>query len=115
MTSAFFSSASIGSVSTVILFLITFMPYIIIISLGAVLSNTGKFFASMSLSTSFCYCWHYILRTELQQKESSFGNAFAGDFTHNDMKFGFLMIVFDTILYATIGYIREKYWQGKTV
>lgn len=114
MTSAFFSSASIGSVSTVILFLITFMPYIIIISLGAVLSSTGKFFASLSLSTSFCYCWHYILRTELQQRELGFSNAFAGDFSNNDMKFGFLMIIFDIFLYAFIGFLREKYWHGKT-
>lgn len=45
MCSMFFQSASIGSVSTVILFLTTFLPYIIIISLGATLSFASKFFA----------------------------------------------------------------------
>lgn len=48
MCSMFFGSASIGSVSAVILFLTTFLPYIIIISLGAVLSFTGKFVAVSS-------------------------------------------------------------------
>jgi hypothetical protein len=103
MSSTFFSTASIGSVSTVILFLMTFLPYIIIISLGAVLSSSGKFFASLSLSTAFCYAWHYIFRIELQEKPLSFANAFAGDIASNDFKFGIFMIVFDTILYAAIG------------
>jgi hypothetical protein len=45
MTSTFFSSASIGSVAGVIFFLTTFLPYVVIISLGATLSGMGKFFA----------------------------------------------------------------------
>lgn len=45
MISSFFSSASIGSVSAVILFLITYMPYIVIVSLGTALSSLSKFLA----------------------------------------------------------------------
>lgn len=112
MSSTFFSTASIGSVSTVILFLMTFLPYIIIISLGAVLSTFGKFLASLSLSTAFCYAWHYILRVELQEKPLTFGNAFSGDITENDLKFGMFMIVFDMFLYATIGYFVQKFTKG---
>ncbi|CRL04038.1 CLUMA_CG017154, isoform A [Clunio marinus] len=109
MSSTFFSTASIGSVSTVILFLMTFLPYIIIISLGAVLSSFGKFLASLSLSTAFCYAWHYIFRIELQEKGVNFSNAFAGDFTENDFKFGVIMIIFDIFLYAFIGYLVQKF------
>lgn len=106
MASTFFSTASIGSVSTVILFLMTFLPYIIIISLGAVLSSFGKFIASLSLSTAFCYAWHYIFRTELQEKSLTFLNAFSGD--DNDFRFGAIMIIIDTFLYAAIGYIVKN-------
>lgn len=113
MASTFFSTASIGSVSTVILFLMTFLPYIIIISLGAILSTFGKFVASLSLSTAFCYSWHYILRVELQEKKLTFSNALSGDFSENDFKFGLVMIVFDIILYAAIGYFVEKFTKGK--
>ena len=112
MASTFFSTASIGSVSTVILFLMTFLPYIIIISLGAVLSSFGKFIASLSLSTAFCYSWHYIFRTELQEKSLTFFNAFSGD-DENDFRFGFLMIIFDTFLYAAIGYFYKHYSSGE--
>lgn len=113
MASTFFSTASIGSVSTVILFLMTFLPYIIIISLGAVLNTLGKFIASLSLSTAFCYAWHYIFRTELQEKSLTIFNAFSDDMDDNDFRFGVLMIVFDTFLYAAIGYINKKFSSGE--
>ena len=113
MASNFFSTASIGSVSTVILFLMTFLPYIIIISLGTVLSMFGKFIASLSLSTAFCYAWHHIFRVELQEKNFSFSNAFSGSFAENDFKFGVAMIVLDTVLYAVVGYVVQKFLKGK--
>lgn len=114
MASTFFSTASIGSVSTVILFLITFLPYIIIISLGAVLSTFGKFLASLSFSTAFCYAWHYIFRTELQERSLDFSNAFSGSFSENDFKFGLVMIIVDSFLYAGIGYFIQKFTKGET-
>jgi hypothetical protein len=112
MASSFFSTASIGSVSTVILFLMTFLPYIIIISLGAVLSSFGKFIASLSLSTAFCYAWHYIFRTELQERSLTLLNAFGGD-DENDFRFGLIMIIFDTFLYAAIGHLYKQYSSGE--
>jgi hypothetical protein len=113
MSSSFFSTASIGSVSTVILFLMTFLPYIIIISLGAILSTFGKLVASLSLSTAFCYAWHYIFRIELQQKPLNFANAFAGSIHENDLKLGVIMIVFDIFLYAAVGYLVQKFSNGE--
>lgn len=113
MASTFFSTASIGSVSTVILFLMTFLPYIIIISLGAVLNSLGKFIASLSLSTAFCYAWHFIFRTELQERNLTFFNAFTDDMEDNDFRFGVLMLIFDTLLYATVGYVNKRFSPGK--
>lgn len=52
------------------------------------------------------------MRTELQQKELGFSNAFDGEFEENDFKFGFIMIIIDTVIYATIGTICEKYLYG---
>lgn len=110
MSSCFFATASIGSVATVILFLMTFLPYIVIISLGATLSAFGKFIASLSLSTAFCYAWHYIFRTELQERSMTFMNAFDDhENVDNDLKFGLVMILFDTVLYAAIGYLYQRF------
>ena len=113
MASTFFSTASIGSVSTVILFLMTFLPYIIIISLGAVLGTFGKFLASLSFSTAFCYAWHYIFRTELQGRSLSFSDTFSGSFSENDFKFGVTMIIVDTFLYAAVGYFVQRFTKGE--
>lgn len=72
----------------------------------------GKFIASLSLSTAFCYAWHYILRTELQEKALTIEAAFSGDFADNDFKFGLSMIVLDVFLYAIIGYLVLKFSRG---
>lgn len=42
MTSSFFTKATIGSVSSAIIFLMTFMPYIVIVSVGNTLTLTTK-------------------------------------------------------------------------
>lgn len=108
MCSMFFQSASIGSVSTVILFLTTFLPYIIIISLGATLSFASKFFASLSFSTAFCYAWRHIMRLELQHHSANFMSAFEGSMEDNDLKFGILMMLLDAVIYFLVGLFYEK-------
>lgn len=49
------------------------------------------------------------MRFELQQKELSFYNAFSGSMSSNDLKFGMFMLIFDTMLYAIIGYLYERF------
>ncbi|XP_053680163.1 glucosylceramide transporter ABCA12 [Anopheles nili] len=114
MCSMFFNSASIGSVSCVILFLITFLPYIIIISLGTTLSAVGKFVANLSFSTAFCYAWRHVMRMELQHRGASFSNAFQGPIATNDLKYGILMIVLDAVLYFAVGYIFQCFKKDDT-
>jgi hypothetical protein len=82
--------------------------------LGAVLNSFGKFVAGLSLSTAFCYAWHYIFRTELQHKNLTLFNAFEGDANEeNDFRFGVFMILLDTLIYAAIGYVYQSYSSGK--
>ncbi|XP_053683429.1 retinal-specific phospholipid-transporting ATPase ABCA4 [Sabethes cyaneus] len=114
MCSMFFSSASIGSVSTVILFLTTFLPYIIIISLGAVLSTGWRFVASLSFSTAFCYAWRHIMRMELQYRSADFVSAFSGSIEENDLMFGIILMLLDTVIYFVIGLIYEKFTNEDT-
>lgn len=109
MMSTFFSSASIGTVAAVIIFMITFLPYIVVISLGPALGLTSKFLASFSASTAFSYAWKYALRVELQNRPFTFSNAFEGEFLENDFLFGITMIIVDTIIYSIIGGICERF------
>lgn len=108
MASAFFSMATIGSVATVIIFLINFMPYIIIISLDAALSSFFYFTVNLSSSTAFCYCWQYILRVELQQKPLTFSSLLNEDFAENELLYGIAMMAFDGIIYCVIGFLAYR-------
>lgn len=49
------------------------------------------------------------MRYEVQQIHLSFDNAFNGSMNGNDLKFGVFMLIFDTVLYATIGYLYERF------
>lgn len=49
------------------------------------------------------------MRYELQQIDLSFDNAFRGPVNSNDIKFGIYMLIFDTVLYAIIGYLFERF------
>lgn len=108
MVSAFFSMATIGSVATVIIFMINFCPYIIIISLDAVLNSFFYFVVNLSSSTAFCYCLQFIIRTELQQKPLTFSLLINESFADNDLVYGLVMIIFDAILYFVIGFFAYK-------
>ncbi|XP_055389655.1 phospholipid-transporting ATPase ABCA1 [Condylostylus longicornis] len=111
MCSTIFASASIGSVASAILFLMTFLPYIIIICLDTKLSKFMTFIVNLSLSTSFCYAWEHVMRQELQATGMSYGQAFneglEGEFTY-----GVCMLILDGILYAIIGYVIETYYKN---
>lgn len=49
------------------------------------------------------------MRLELQQTPLTFSNAFDDTMEENEFKFGFIMICFDLILYAVIGYLNERF------
>lgn len=61
------------------------------------------------MSTAFCSAWRHIIRYELQQKDLSFNNAFSGATSTNDLKLGIFMLLVDTVLYAIIGYLYERF------
>lgn len=50
---------------------------------------------------------------EVQQKPLSFVNAFEGDITENDLKFGIFMMILDIILYVLVGYLYERFWDNE--
>ncbi|XP_059616632.1 glucosylceramide transporter ABCA12 [Phlebotomus argentipes] len=109
MCSSFFASASIACVSSVILFLSTFLPYILVIFFDAKLTAASRFITNLSFSTAFCNAWHYILRQEIQFKDLSFHNAFTGSTNDNEFKYGYLMLLLDMLVYLVIGFISERF------
>nr|XP_031839600.1 uncharacterized protein LOC116430078 isoform X2 [Nomia melanderi] len=111
MISTVCSSASLAAITTVVMFLLTFMPYVIVIAMEAVLGLGYKLLICLSMSTSFCYGCLYAARKEVQGVGLTWSNMWEEGSPGDSMTLGLilLMIAFDGCLYATIGYLIARY------
>nr|XP_012136751.1 PREDICTED: uncharacterized protein LOC100878441 isoform X3 [Megachile rotundata] len=111
MISTICSSASLAAIITVVMFLLTFMPYVIVIAMEAVLGLGYKLLICLSMSTSFCYGCLYAARKEVQGTGLTWGEMWQESSPGDSMSLGLvlLMIAFDGCLYALIGYLVAKY------
>ncbi|XP_015191826.1 PREDICTED: uncharacterized protein LOC107074670 isoform X2 [Polistes dominula] len=111
MISTIFSSASLSAITTVVMFLLTYMPYIIVIAMEAAFGLGYKLFICLSMSTSFCYGCLYIVRKEVQGTGITWKNMWEESSPGDPMSFGLIlfMIALDGCIYALIGYFITKY------
>ncbi|XP_017788277.1 PREDICTED: uncharacterized protein LOC108570860 [Habropoda laboriosa] len=111
MISTMCSSASLAAITTVVMFLLTFMPYIIVIAMEAVIGLGYKLLICLSMSTSFCYGCLYAARKEVQGVGLTWSAMWEESSPGDPMSLGLvlLMIAFDGCLYAIIGYLVAKY------
>lgn len=115
MVSSFFNSASLGGVASVIFYLLSFMPYIIIISLESTLSIWLRLLTKLFMSTSFCYGCLYMIRFEVQGVGLHWNNIWENPIPDDPMTFGhsLLFLLIDSMLYGIIGYILSRKAYGK--
>ncbi|XP_072756384.1 uncharacterized protein Ldd isoform X2 [Anoplolepis gracilipes] len=111
MISTIFSSASLAAVTTVVMFLLTYMPYVIVIAMEAVFGLGYKLLICLSMSTSFCYGCLYAVRKEVQGVGITWADVWEESSPGDPMSLGLalLMIAFDGCLYAVIGYLVTRY------
>ncbi|XP_059222779.1 ATP-binding cassette sub-family A member 13 [Stomoxys calcitrans] len=108
MCSTFFVTATIGAVATTVLFFITFCPYIIVLIFDSKLNSLQNFLINLSFTTAYAHGWSHIMRMELQEVGLSFEAAFR-EGLRGEYGFAFFMIILDTIIYAVIGYIHQRF------
>ncbi|KAG5315958.1 ABCAD protein, partial [Acromyrmex insinuator] len=111
MISTMFSSASLSAITTVVMFLLTYMPYVIVIAMEAVFGLGYKLLICLSMSTSFCYGCLFAVRKEVQGIGLSWAHMWEESTPGDPMTLGILliMIAFDGCLYAIIGYLITRY------
>ncbi|XP_076237165.1 lipid droplet defective [Calliopsis andreniformis] len=111
MISTVCSSASLAAITTVVMFLLTFMPYVIVIAMEAVIGLGYKLLICLSMSTSFCYGCLYAARKEVQGVGLTWDSMWQESSPGDSMSLGLvlLMIAFDGFLYALIGYFVARY------
>ncbi|XP_053595540.1 uncharacterized protein LOC103571174 isoform X2 [Microplitis demolitor] len=111
MISTMFSSASLAAVTTVVMFLLTYMPYVIVIAMEATLGLGYNILLCLSMSTSFCYGCLYATRREVQGIGLTWDRIWEESSPGDPMSLGLIlvMIFIDGLLYALVGYVITRY------
>ncbi|KPJ11060.1 ATP-binding cassette sub-family A member 12 [Papilio machaon] len=115
MMSKLFRGASVGAVCSGLAYLISFMPFVLILSLEAVLTSSLKFIVCLSMSSSLCYAFLYITRYEAMGSGAQWAQLWASPDGVDDMSIGLaaLIMVLDGILYILIGLLLERLYGFK--
>ncbi|XP_045539376.1 uncharacterized protein LOC106715101 [Papilio machaon] len=115
MMSKLFRGASVGAVCSGLAYLISFMPFVLILSLEAVLTSSLKLIVCLSMSSSLCYAFLYITRYEAMGSGAQWAQLWASPDGVDDMSIGLaaLIMVLDGILYILIGLLLERLYGFK--
>ncbi|CAH4000203.1 unnamed protein product [Pieris brassicae] len=112
-----FTSASVGAICAALGYLTTFMPFVLILSLEAVLTSGLKIFVSLSMSSSLCYAFLFICRFEAMGVGADWSKLWESPDDTGDMNIALAaaMMVVDACLYFLLGHIVERIWGLKNV
>ncbi|CAH1634658.1 unnamed protein product [Spodoptera littoralis] len=117
MLSKMFKSASLAAVFSAIVYLMTFMPIVIILSLETFIGFTLKFLVCLFMSSSLSYSFLYIARFEARGSGASWADVWGSPSGPDDTNIAFTagMMVLDAILYFIIGWLVDRYCGIKTL
>ncbi|XP_053616440.1 uncharacterized protein ldd [Plodia interpunctella] len=118
MISKLFSTASLGAVCSAILYLVTFMPIVLVLSLEAVMSSQYKILVCLSMSSALCYSFLYIARYEAMGVGAGWAQLWAAPVADGeDMSIGIAasMLIVDALLYLAIGWLIDRFFGPKTL
>ncbi|XP_030023361.2 uncharacterized protein LOC115442462 [Manduca sexta] len=116
MMSKLFSSASFAAVCTALAYLTTFMPFVMILSLEAVMVSSLKLLVCLSMSSSLCYAFLYITRYEATGSGATWADLWSSPIGSEDMSIGLaaIMVLVDAAIYFIIGWLIDRYFGIKT-
>ncbi|XP_069362244.1 uncharacterized protein ldd isoform X2 [Maniola hyperantus] len=116
MMSKLFRSASAAAVCTGLAYLISFMPFVLILSLEAVLNSSLKLFVSLSMSSSVCYGFLFITRFEAMGDGAGWPQIWEAPDNTSDMNIAIaaIMVLVDSVLYLIIGLLLDRFFGIKT-
>ncbi|XP_038218742.1 uncharacterized protein LOC119837297 [Zerene cesonia] len=117
MMSKLFTSASMGAVVAALGYLTTFMPFVLILSLEAVMTSSLKLFVNLSMSSGLCYAFLLITRLEAAGSGARWAQVWDAPDGAGDISIGLAaaMMVVDAVIYFAVGYVLEMVWGLKPV
>lgn len=106
MISTFFRTATIASLSGIIVYLASYLPFMVAITLEHQLTLFNKLTSCLSMSTAFCFGIMYLARFEAQGVGVQWSNIYQSPMGEDTMNFGYagLAMLFDGLLYFLIGW-----------
>ncbi|MED6294396.1 hypothetical protein CHARACLAT_020626, partial [Characodon lateralis] len=109
LISSFFDKTYIAGLSGSLIYILSFFPFIIVMSLEANLNISQKSILSLFSPTCFSYASQYISRYEAQGEGIQWSNSYSSPMAGDTATFGWLnwLLLIDSLLYFLIGaYIR---------
>ncbi|KAL0963737.1 hypothetical protein UPYG_G00310290, partial [Umbra pygmaea] len=109
LVSSFFDKTNIAGLSGSLIYIISFFPFMILMSMESSLSVSSKSFLSLLAPTCFSYAGQYITRYEIQGEGIQWSNQYTSPLAGDDSSFGWLcwLLLIDSLCYFIIGaYIR---------
>ncbi|XP_064800500.1 uncharacterized protein abca12 isoform X2 [Oncorhynchus masou masou] len=109
LVSSFFDKTNIAGLSGALIYVISFFPFIIVMTLESSLSFSTKSALSLFAPTCFSYASQYITRYESQGEGIQWSNQYISPMAGDTSSFGWLcwLLLIDSVCYFIIGaYIR---------
>jgi len=106
MMSSFFKKATIASLSGIVAYLSSYLPFMVAITLEYDMTFLHKIATCLSMSTSFCFGMMYLSRFESQGSGAQWTNIWNSPMADDPMNFAWawIMMIIDGCIYFIIGW-----------
>ena len=111
LISLLLNKSSSGSITAFLLFIITFLPFIITVSLKEQIPTAVKILTNLLMSTSFGFCFLYITRFEQRSEGMHWSNYMDSPVDGDQMScfYCHLLLIFDIFLYFGLALLIGKF------
>ncbi|KAM4561502.1 glucosylceramide transporter ABCA12 [Fundulus diaphanus] len=115
LISSFFDKTYIAGLSGTLIYILSFFPFIVVMSLETNLNFSQKSLLSLFSPTCFSYASQYISRYETQGEGIQWSNSYSSPIAGDTASFGWLcwLMLIDSLLYFLIGAYIRMVFPGK--
>ncbi|XP_072542326.1 glucosylceramide transporter ABCA12 [Salminus brasiliensis] len=115
LVSSFFDKTNIAGLSGSLIYVISFFPFIVVMSMEETLSLSAKSVLSLFSPTCFSYASQYISRYEKQEEGIQWSNMYISPVAGDTSSFGWLcwLLLIDSLIYFLLGAYIRMVFPGK--
>ncbi|CAN7937253.1 unnamed protein product [Ixodes hexagonus] len=117
LVSVFFHTATVASLTGIVGYLVSFLPFVIAVSMEANLKLVHKLLLCLSMSTSFSYGCLYVSRLEEQGLGAQWGTLWESPVPGDSMNFGYCIatMLLDSVIYLLVAFVVSSVFQRNKI